>query len=88
MYFPYFITYMIVGLVAGVILFGWALKNGQFRDQNRARYLPLEDDPKLPAAAASKISRFETYALLFLVLAGLAATAAVLIFALFFGKQT
>ena len=43
MYFPYFITYMIVGFAISLAAFFWALKNGQFKDQKRARFLPLED---------------------------------------------
>ena len=44
MYFPYFVTYMSIGLVLSIVVFIWALKNHQFRDQQRARYLPLEDE--------------------------------------------
>lgn len=82
MYFPYFITYMAVGLVLSLVVFFWALKNGQFKDQQRARFLPLEDERDPPAEKVSNIKRYEIYALMFLAFAGLAASAAVLIFSL------
>jgi cbb3-type cytochrome oxidase maturation protein len=82
MYFPYFITYMVVGLVISLLAFFWALKNGQFKEQQRARFLPLEDEHKTSVGKVSNIRRYEIYALMFLALAGLVASAAVLIFSL------
>ena len=87
MYFPYFISYMVAGLTISLVVFIWALNNGQFKDQQRARYLPLKDDDEPPVVKAKKISRYETYALMFLAFAGLAVSAAVLIFALLKGNQ-
>ncbi|KPJ78033.1 MAG: hypothetical protein AMJ54_05565 [Deltaproteobacteria bacterium SG8_13] len=84
MYFPYFITYMSIGLVISIVVFIWALKNGQFRDQQRARFLPLEDDLDQTAAGTSRVSRYEMYGLFLLALAGLGASAAVLIYSLFY----
>jgi cbb3-type cytochrome oxidase maturation protein len=91
MYFPYFITYMAAGLIVGVLVFVWALKNGQFQDQDRARFLPLHGEMRLGAglepaptspAAASPWKRLEIYTLFFLAAAGLLTTAAVLVFSL------
>jgi cbb3-type cytochrome oxidase maturation protein len=82
MYFPYFITYMALGFVISLVVFFWALKNGQFKEQQRARFLPLEDERKAPVEKVSNIKRYEIYALMFLALAGLAASAAVLVFSL------
>lgn len=82
MYFPYVVTYMVVGFVISIIVFVWALRNGQFRDQARARYLPLRDDPDGTPVRFSKLHRFESYAMLGLVCVGLMATAAVLFFTL------
>jgi cbb3-type cytochrome oxidase maturation protein len=82
MYFPYFITYMAVGFIISLVVFFWALKNGQFKDQQRARFLPLENERKASVEKASTIKRYEIYALMFLALAGLAASGAVLIFSL------
>jgi cbb3-type cytochrome oxidase maturation protein len=83
MYYPYFITYMVLGLSISLVVFLWALKNGQFKDQQRARFLPLQGEPSKTAGKASKLNRYEGYALLFLAAAGLAAIVAVLVFALY-----
>ena len=82
MYFPYFITYMALGFVISLVVFFWALKNGQFKEQQRARFLPLEDERKASVEKMSNIKRYEIYALMFLALSGLAASAAVLVFSL------
>ena len=82
MYFPYFITYMALGFVISLVVFFWALKNGQFKEQQRARFLPLEDELKASVEKVSNIKRYEIYALMFLALAGLAASGAVLVFSL------
>jgi cbb3-type cytochrome oxidase maturation protein len=82
MYYPYFITYMLIGFVLSFFVFFWALNNGQFKDQKRARFLPLEDDGEERPVRASRVSRIELYALAFLACAGLMASAAVLVFAL------
>jgi cbb3-type cytochrome oxidase maturation protein len=86
MYFPYFITYMLVGFVISLVVFFWALKNGQFQDQQRARFLPLEEEPRHADTHVSTRSRYEIYVLMFLAVAGLSASAAVLIFSLLKGK--
>jgi cbb3-type cytochrome oxidase maturation protein len=86
MYFPYFITYMVVGFVISLVVFFWALKNGQFKEQQRARFLPLEDERKSTVEKVSNIKRYEIYVLMFLALAGLAASAAVLVFSLLNAK--
>ncbi len=86
MYFPYFITYIVVGLAITLGVFFWALKNGQFRDQQRARYLPLQgDSDSTEVPPTSTISRIEIYGLFLLAAAGLAASAAVLVFAVIHG---
>ena len=85
MYYPYFITYMIAGFVISLLIFFWALNNGQFRDQERARFLPLKGELDPKPVEKSRMNRIETYGLLLLASAGLAASAAVLIFALLCG---
>ena len=86
MYFHYFATYMIVGLALALLVAGWALRNGQFNDQQRARFLPLADDASAAARPVlTRRGRMETYGLILVVAAGLAATAAVLIFAVLNG---
>jgi cbb3-type cytochrome oxidase maturation protein len=86
MYFPYFITYMALGFVISLVVFFWALKNGQFKEQQRARFLPLEDERKASVEKVSNIKRYEIYALMFLAIAGLAASGAVLVFSLLNAK--
>ena len=44
MYFPYFMAYMATGLALSLLALSWAIRNGQFKDQQRARYLPLDDE--------------------------------------------
>jgi len=85
MYYPYFITYIVIGLGLSLLVFFWALSRGQFQDQQRARYLPLrgEDTSKV---RQSRFGRYEIYVLFMLALLGLAASGATLIFALFFGR--
>lgn len=84
MYFPYFIAYISIGLAVSLVTFFWALKNGQFQDQRRARFLPLRDDVGTQPAKATRAHRLEIYGLFFLACAGLAASGAVLVYALYF----
>jgi len=86
MYFPYFISYITVGFAISLVVFIWALKNGQFKNQQRARFLPLTEKLDLQTAKSSRLNRLEVYALFLLAFAGLAASAATLIFALLHGK--
>jgi nitrogen fixation-related uncharacterized protein len=86
MYYPYFLTYMAVGLGITLIVFAWALNNGQFKEQQRARYLPLHDAPDPPPAKPSRFIRLEMVVLFTMAALGLAASAAVIIFALIHGN--
>jgi len=82
MYYPYFIAYMAAGFVISLVVFFWALKNDQFKDQQRARFIPLEGDLNSRPVKASRFFRIETYALFTLLSLVLAASMAVVIFAL------
>ena len=82
MYFPYYIAYMVLGFIVTLAVFFWALNQGQFREQNRARFIPLEADGDAKPVKASRFARMETIALFVLVGIGLAASAAVITFAL------
>ena len=82
MYYPFFIIYIVSGFVLSLVVFFWALRNGQFKDQGRARFLPLRDGPVDRPVKVSRLNRFEAFALGGLVCAGLLTSAAVLIFAL------
>jgi cbb3-type cytochrome oxidase maturation protein len=83
MYFPYFIAYMLVGVVIGLVVFLWALRNGQFKEQRRARFLPLKDIPTDSAPRVSRMNRLEGVVLMGLALAGVLMMASVLFVTLF-----
>jgi cbb3-type cytochrome oxidase maturation protein len=86
MYFPYFIAYMLIGLVIALPVFFWALASGQFHDQQRARFLPLHGSTEpAPPAPPARFGRLEAYLLFALAAIGLTASAAVLVFALIQG---
>ena len=86
MYFPYFIAYIGIGLTISLVVFFWAVKNGQFNDQQRARFLPLRDEPETGPANVSRFKRWEIYGLFALALVGLSMSATVLLYALYFSK--
>jgi cbb3-type cytochrome oxidase maturation protein len=87
MYYPYFIAYMAAGFIISLVVFFWALNNGQFKDQQRARFLPLVNDPQTQPAKIPRFARIQTYALLTLVCLCLASAAAVVVFSLIKGLQ-
>ncbi len=41
-----------VGIITFSVLFLWAVRSGQFREQERARHLPLEPPPDDDSPAA------------------------------------
>ena len=82
MYYPYFIAYMSAGFVISIVVFIWALNNGQFKDQQRARFIPLETGLNTEPLKASRFARIETIALFSLVCICLACSIAVITFAL------
>jgi cbb3-type cytochrome oxidase maturation protein len=85
MYYPYFLAYMVSGFVISLVVLLWALRNGQFKDQQRARFLPLEEGLEKEPVKVSKVGRFEAYALIVLASLGLFGTAATLLFTLIKG---
>lgn len=87
MYYPYFIAYMVVGFVIGLLVFFWALNKGQLSDQGRARFLALDQGDEPRTTHISRTGRYEAYALGLLVFLGLLATGAVLVFAIFSGGK-
>jgi cbb3-type cytochrome oxidase maturation protein len=77
MYFSGWIILVAFSLWISLLAFIWGLQNGQFSDQDRARYLPLRD--ALPPTVVKYPVRrpVEVYVLLFIgvmVLLGLAAS--------------
>ena len=81
MYYPYFLTYILTGIGIGIVVFVWALKTGQFTEQQRARFLALEEEPLQPAAAPLK-GRFEFLCLFFMAIAAVIASIALIGYAL------
>ena len=82
MYYPYFIAYMGAGFVISILVFFWALNKGQFKDQDRARFLPLEPGPKAEPVRFSRSARIETGIMVVLACSGLAATAVFILWTL------
>ena len=82
MYYPYFIAYMAAGFVISLVVFFWALNHGQFKDQQRARFIPLKSDLDSRPVKASRFFRIETVALFTMLCLILASSMAAVIFAL------
>lgn len=82
MYLPYFIGYMAIGFGISGLVFFWALKNGQFADQKRAAFLPLQEDAECPQVKVRPIHRYEAFVLMGLACLGLLLSASVLAFSL------
>jgi nitrogen fixation-related uncharacterized protein len=78
MYFPYLITYMLAGFVISLITFLWALNTGQFREQQRARFLPLQGETGPAPAQPSRFYRVKILILFALACSGLVSTAVVI----------
>ena len=87
MYYPYFIAYMAAGFIISLVVFFWALNSGQFKDQQRARFLPLQNDLQTKPAKVPRFARIQTFALLTLVCLCLASAVAVVTFALLKGLK-
>lgn len=82
MYYPYFISYMLAGLAIALVVFAWAMKHDQFRDQQRARFLPLFDASQLKRTPAPPVKRIEAIVLWSLIGLGVCVSLAVVVFAL------
>jgi hypothetical protein len=85
MYYPFFAVYIIVGCVVSLVVVSWAIRSGQFRDQQRARFLPLEVEPEGETPTPTGASSYEIYALGFIAAAGLLTSGALLVFSLVSG---
>jgi cbb3-type cytochrome oxidase maturation protein len=82
MFYPFFIAYIVVGFIVTLCVFLWALRSGQFRDQQRARFLPLVEEGEKVPVKVSKFNRYQAYGLFGLLLSGLLAGASIVIYAL------
>jgi hypothetical protein len=86
MYFPFFVAYMVVGFAVCLGVFFWALTRGQFRDQQRARYLALEAGGPSTPVRLTRRARVETLTLFLLVCCGLSGSVAVIVYILTHGR--
>lgn len=82
MYYPFFLAYMIAGFVISLAVFFWALKRGQFSDQQRARFLPLEDQPVKGPVKLTRTGRLQTILLFVMAGTGLIATGVAIVVSL------
>ncbi|MFZ3044617.1 MAG: cbb3-type cytochrome oxidase assembly protein CcoS [Desulfatirhabdiaceae bacterium] len=82
MYISFFLAYMTIGFGISGLVFYWAIKNGQFRDQKRAAFLPLQHDTEIRQKRISRVNRFEAVILIAMACIGLMASASVLIISL------
>ena len=52
-FYLFFLIYVAAGILICGALFYWAVSNGQFKDQDRARYFPLGGEAPEPKDASS-----------------------------------
>jgi len=76
-----FILFIFSGLFFGIIVFLWALKSGQFKEQDRARYLAIEDEQETAEVVISRSTQLQSYVLIALIVAGILISASVVIYA-------
>ena len=82
MYTFLYVVYVILSSAVFLLFFFWALKHGQFRDQQRARFLPLTEErgEKEPMKRAGSNRSWNTV-FLGLLFSGTAAIVAVVAYA-------
>jgi cbb3-type cytochrome oxidase maturation protein len=76
MYLPLWIILVAFSLWLSLMAFFWGLQSGQFSDQERARFLPLQDTQPQPVVKNPARPALEVYVLLsvgFMVFLSLAA---------------
>jgi nitrogen fixation-related uncharacterized protein len=52
-FYMFFLVYLAAGILICGALFYWAVVNGQFKDQDRARYFPLSGAAPQPRDAST-----------------------------------
>ena len=73
---------MAAGFVISLLVFFWALKKGQFKDQQRARFLPLEGKPAAGTTRLSRLGRWHAVILLVMACSGLVASVVAVVLSL------
>jgi len=84
-YYSGWLFLVVISLIVSLAAFIWALRSGQFSDQERARYLPLGKDllsEPIPGVSRAK-RRAHTAALFFIAAIGFTAFAAALTLGLY-----
>ena len=81
MYYSFFILYLIIGFSITLGFLFWAIKNGQFKDQQRAKFLPLVDVDDTGVVTASRNNRYQSYLLYCLMAFVLMVSVSVMIYA-------
>lgn len=69
--YAYWVSLVIISLWISLVAFFWALRDGQFSEQGRARYLPLSDPLPLPPVKRPSKLPLEAYALLSIFILGI-----------------
>jgi cbb3-type cytochrome oxidase maturation protein len=83
MYYFLYIVYVILSSAVFLLFFFWGLKHGQFKDQQRARFLPLVEDRDQKVSTrmgSSGSSRSHSYFFFGLLFTGAAAVGVVVIY--------
>jgi cbb3-type cytochrome oxidase maturation protein len=73
MYFMGWTILLAISLGTGLAMFVWAMRSGQFAEQDRARYLPLADGEGTPPWRSSNGRPPELYAMAVVLVLGLMA---------------
>ncbi len=81
-YYLFWAMLIVVSLWVSIGGFLWAHRNGQFNDQERARYLPLRGEPAVPPGKGADGARREALVMLMILAVGLSGLIAVFIISL------
>lgn len=77
-YYLFWTMLIVVSLWASLGGFLWAHRHGQFRDQDRARFMALRDEVAQQVAAKTRGAKHETFVLIGIIGIGIAAIFSVL----------
>jgi nitrogen fixation-related uncharacterized protein len=61
MFVPVWLFFLASGTLMAILVLVWAIRNHQFEDQERARYLPLNDVPAAELSKTATMKRTPTY---------------------------
>lgn len=78
-YYIYWLLLIMISIWVSLAAFFWALRHGQFSEQDRARYLPFRNEVSPPLVARPSKPTREVYALLGILCMGVLIMVVVLI---------